>query len=286
MNINACLAAALLSSSTPAVAPAPPVRLATYAYPAYDRRAALAPLARLVERVSGRPVTILLYATPELLATAVQNGDTDLAVTNLAAFARVARLPGARAVAVLAPPPATQERYRGMLLAQRETGLATLADLGRMATRLRYVEVLPGSTSGALVQAEALRRAGTCRGAFRETGHAGTHEAALAALITGTADVAAVAEGPWLALQAQSPETASRLVPLWRSPPLPPGPILCMASATMNCGRIASALTADRPASHAAARMLARGWSETSGARSFVRVDARRYAPFIAGSTP
>lgn len=282
MYAHTCLAAALLASSLPAVASVqPPVRLATYAYPAFDRQAALAPLARLVEKASGRSVMIQLFPTPDALADAVRAGSVDLAVTNLAVYARVARQPSVQAIAVLAPPPATQERYRGVLIARRDSSLETLTKIGPAASRLRYVEVLPGSTSGAMVQTEALRLAGISRDVFRSAGHAGTHEDALAAVIDGKADLAALAEGPWLALQARSPESASRLVLLWRSAPLPPGPIICMASANMPCQRISDVLVANQPTSHSAARMLARGWSETTGARRFMRVRAASYAAFI-----
>lgn len=278
-----CMALALIAATGARAAPAPqPLRLATYAYPAFDRRAALAPLAGLVAHAAGRPVVVTLYPDPDALAAAVRAGQADLAVTNLAAFTQVAGLPGARAIAVLAPPAATLERYRGVLLVRRDTGPASLAALRPLAGQLHYAEVLPGSTSGALVQAEALRIAGIRRGAFRSLTHAGTHEAALASLIDGTAGLAALAEGPWLALQARSPEIASGLVPLWRSAPLPPGPIVCMASPRVPCQRIAGALLASRPASRAAAKMLARGWSETAGADRFIRVRPARYAPFMA----
>ena len=276
------LAIALLTATAATAGPAqPPLRLATYAYPAFDRRAALASLASLVEARTGRPVTVQLLPTPDALATAVRRGDVDLAVTNLAVFTQVARLPAARAIVVLAPPPATLERYRGVLLARRAGGPTTLADLRRMAPSLHYIEVLPGSTSGAMVQAKALREAGIAANRFRETSPAGTHDAALAAVIDGTADVAALAEGPWLALLASAPERASRLVPLWRSAPLPPGPIVCIASASVQCRRIAAALLSHSKASEDAARMLARGWSETAGARRFIPVRTARYAAFI-----
>lgn len=278
-----CLAFALTAATETFAAPVrPPLRLATYAYPDFDRRAALAPLARTVEKVSGRPVLVELFPTPDALATAVRQGHADLAVTNLAAFTQVAGLPAAKAIAVLAPPPATLERYRGLLLARRDGGPASLSALRPLVSRLRYVEVLPGSTSGALVQAEALRSIGLRRDAFRSNGHAGTHEAALQQLLDDKADVAALAEGPWLALQAKLPDVAARLLPLWRSEPLPPGPIVCMASVQLPCRRIAGALLADSPASREAAIMLARGWSETAGARSFTRVRPARYAAFMA----
>lgn len=279
-----CLFLALLGAATAASAH-PPLRLATYAYPAYDRRAAMAPLARLVERASGRPVIMALFSTPDALATAVRRGEVDLAVTNLAVFARIADLPEARAIAVLAPPPATLERYRGVLLARQDLP-ATLEGLQPVASQLRYVEVLPGSTSGALVQAAALRRAGIGAGQFRASTHAGTHEAALQQLIDDKADLAALAEGPWLALRAGSPRLAARLRPLWRSDPLPPGPVVCLNSAAVPCHRIARSLLANSAASRAAAIMLARGWHETGGARRFTRVRAQRYAPFMAAKRP
>ena len=278
-----CLAIALAAATEAFAAPdRSPLRLATYAYPAFDRRAALAPLARTVEQVSRRPVLIELFPTPDALATAVRQGHVDLAVTNLAAFTQVAGLANATAIAVLAPPAATLERYRGVLLVRRLDGPASLSALRPLAARLRYVEVLPGSTSGALVQAEALRGVSIGRESFRDTSYAGTHEAALAQLIDSKADVAALAEGPWLALQAKLPDVAVRLLPLWRSEPLPPGPIVCMASGQVPCRRIASALLADSPASRDAAIMLARGWTETAGARRFTRVRSARYAAFWA----
>lgn len=258
-----------------------PVRLATYAYPAFDRRLALAPLARLVEQASGRPVQVTLFPTPDALAAAVREGAVDLAVTNLAAYAQVARLPGADAIAVLAAPPATLDRYRGVLLARREGGPGTLAQLPALAPRLRLVEVLPGSTSGALVQADALRRVGLSRGGFLQASHAGTHEAALAQLTAGQADVAALAEAPWLALQAQAPADAARLTLLWRSDPLPPGPLLCMNGPELRCRRLAAALLANSAASRRAAEALARGWAETAGARRFIRVRPARYRAFL-----
>lgn len=280
------LLALLVSLGTASAASAAPdqapLRLATYAYPAFDRRMALTPLARTIEATSRRPVLIEIFPSPDALAAAVRQGHVDLAVTNLAAFTQVAGLPHARAIAVLAPPAATLDRYRGVLLARRDAGIDGLAGVRQQASRLRYAEVLPGSTSGAMVQDEALRTIGIGRDAFRATNHAGSHEAALAQLIEGKADLAALAEAPWLAFKARLPAEADRVVTLWRSQPLPPGPIVCMASTGVPCRRIAAALTASSPSSSEAAIMLARGWAETAGARQFVKVRRAPYAAFIA----
>ena len=149
----------LLSLAVPAQAA--PLRVGTYSYPRYDRRVALGPIAALVGRIAGRPAEIVLLPTPTALAEALCKGEVDVAMTNLGAFVEVRDCPNLRAVAVLDTPPPVLDRYRGILLVRRETGIDTLDALGKRASGLRYSEVLPGSTSGGLVQAEALRSAGS-----------------------------------------------------------------------------------------------------------------------------
>lgn len=191
-----------------------PLHVATYAYPAYDRSQALAPLARLIEDTTGRSVEITLYETPEKLASAIREGRVDVAMTNLAAFIETSRDPAVRAIAVLSVPAETLERYRGVLLARREIGARAPADLRGIIGRLRYTEVLPGSTSGALVQAGAFRRARVDRAGFRSIEQAGTHDAALTRLLSSQTDVAALAETPWRMLQSARPDDSGRLIEL------------------------------------------------------------------------
>ena len=271
------LLAAALAASTAA-----PLRVATYAYPAYDRRQALAPLAKLIEDEVRRPVEVLLFASPDKLAAALRAGKADVAMTNLASFIDASRSKSVRPVAMLAVPPQTLDGYRGVLLARRGAGVRTLADLTGAAARLRYAEVLPGSTSGAMVQADALRQAGGDRQGFAALDQAGTPDAALERLLSGKSDVAALAEGPWRALQTGRPAEAQELVQLWRSEPIPPGPIVCVQASTTPCAAIARRLLRRDPAAHAAAADLAKGWSETAGATGFVPVQARTYRPFSA----
>lgn len=168
-----------------------------------------------------------------------------------------------------------------MLIARRDSGVSALAQVGASTRRLRYVEVLAGSTSGALVQADALRRAGTDRRSFAAIDRSGTHDAALEKLLSGEADVAALAEAPWRALKVSRPGDAGRLVELWRSEPLPPGPVICVGLRSVPCDRIGARLLRADTASEAAAVELAKGWAETAGAMQFVRISARIYRPFV-----
>lgn len=234
----------------------------------------------MIGRISGRPTQILLLDTPDALAEAMCNGDVDVAMTNLGAYVQIRECPGAEAIAVLDTPAAVLERYRGVLLARRDTGVSSLPELKTRAGGLRYSEVLPGSTSGALVQADALRSIGARALPFMALRHAGTHEGVLTDLLTGRADVGALAEEPWRKLQSDDPGSASRIALLWRSDPLPPGPVVCRARAAVDCDAIASELLG--PSGGNAAEALSKGWTETAGATRFQAFVPARYDIFRA----
>lgn len=267
--------ALLLAAQLAAAAP-PPLKVATYAYPKYNRAAALKPMADQLGAALGRETQVVLLANPDALAQALRAGEIDVAMTNLAAYLAARSEPKVQAVAVLDVPAATAERYRGVLLARRQAGVAAMAELPAKAAGLRYAEVLPGSTSGALVQAAALRDVGVAPGDFKQITQAGTHEAALAALRADTADLAALAEEPWRQLKAENPKATEGLVELWRSAPLPPGPVVCVRAPMTPCDEVEAVLLGDGPA----AADLAKGWSETEGAVRFKGYDDRPYVGF------
>lgn len=266
--------------------PAPPpasrsvVRIGTYSYPRYDRREALEPLAAMIGRVSGQATQIVLLDTPDALADAVCSGDVDVAMTNLGAFVKIRGFPEIKAIAVLDAPSAVLDSYRGVLLSRCDVDVASLDDLAARAGHLHYSEVLPGSTSGALVQRAILRSVKTKPSSFLSVRQAGTHDAALDDLLTGRSDVAAVAEEPWQNLLAKYPALAAQLRLLWRSDPLPVGPVVCKDSLQTSCEAIRSALLG--PAGGDVAGCLSNGWKETEGAVRFRAYDPARYDAFRA----
>jgi ABC-type phosphate/phosphonate transport system substrate-binding protein len=257
-------------------APAEPVRLATYSYPRYDRAQALEPLRASLESRLKRPVTVQIFASPDALRDAVKSGAVDIAMTNLASYLGMSGTPRLSAVAVLDVPAATLDRYRGVLLARRDVGLGSAAALAPRAASLRYAKVLPGSTSGALVQGSYLRSLGVDPARFALRSHAGTHDGALAALIEGRADLAALAEEPWRNAPAQ---VRAQVVQLWRSAPLPPGPLICVGRVRIDCGAVRRIVLGKGGA--LAAAELAKGWSETEGAVRFRRVRSGDYGRFL-----
>src|SRR5690606_36966906 len=83
------------------VAAGQPVVVATYAYPAFDRTVAFAPLAELVARTTERSVKIELFDTPDALSQAVCDGRVDVAMTNLGSYVTMRDCDGVGAVAAL-----------------------------------------------------------------------------------------------------------------------------------------------------------------------------------------
>ncbi|RYZ12990.1 MAG: phosphate/phosphite/phosphonate ABC transporter substrate-binding protein [Alphaproteobacteria bacterium] len=268
---------ALLCLLTQVVA-GPPVVVATYAYPAFDRTVALAPLAELVARTTERSVRIELFDTPDALSQAVCDGRVDVAMTNLGSYVTMRDCDGVGAVAALDAPAEVLSRYRGVLVARADAGVADLADLPPRMNTLRYSEVMPGSTSGALVQADALSTLGVSPARFGSRRYAGTHDAALDDVLAGRADVAGMAENFWRGLQEKDPVRAASLRLLWRSEPLPPGPVICREADGLVCARIREALLSSHGSQVAVT--LAQGWAETEGAANFRAYDEAVYAPF------
>lgn len=261
-------------------APEPPLVVASYSYPAFDRSVALAPMADVVGHAAGRPVRIVLFDTPDDLSDAVCSGQVDVAMTNLGAWVTMRDCAGVTAIAVLDAPPAVLDRYRGVLLTRADTGISDLTDLSARMETLRYSEVLPGSTSGALVQAAQFRELGVTPARFAARFHAGTHVNSLEYLLAGEADVAALAENPWRSLQETDPARAETLRLLWRSDSLPPGPVICRQREGVPCAAIGDALLEADAAK--AAQALAGGWAETKGAERFRAYDEAAYAPFTS----
>ena len=254
--------------------------IATYAYAKYDRAAALQPLADQLAAELGQPVAVRLLESPRALVQALREGTVDVAVTNTFVYLAVRAQPRLQAVGVFHVPAATLDAYRGVLLARRDGKAADLVALRRNAGTLRYAQVIPGSTSGGLVQDLFLAAQGVDPAGFAAVKHAGTHDAALASLADASADLAALAEAPWQTLRQRG--GAADLVELWRSPPIPPGPVVCRDDGLLPCARVA-ALLQSLGAGSAALQGLVKAWSEAAGASRLMPVQAAPYEALTAG---
>jgi ABC-type phosphate/phosphonate transport system substrate-binding protein len=273
-----------------AAATNPPLVLGSYAYPGLERVAAIKPLARLVAKETGQRVEIKLYDDPGRLADGIRAGEVDIAVANLGAWLSIAGDPAVQPLAVVMPPALVQSSYRAVLLARHDLPITHLAEIGAQASGLRLAAVMPGSASGGLVQNTAVTQANTAAPKWRSVSFFGSHEGAMAALANDMADLAAVAQAPWLAWKAaQEGQAGSQKAPrvLWQSPPLPSGTLACRASPRLNCSALSASIIRHTSETRRAALYLGRGWPEWAGARRFAPYDHTLYSGLgIIGAVP
>ena len=259
---------ALLLASSMAAVGAEPWTVATYAYPARDRAAAIRPLANYLADRSGHPVQVRVLASPTALVEALRKGEVDVAVPNLHGYLQAR--PGSDDIVALPVPavPAEQaDRYRAVIVTRAD--IASIEILERRAGQLRLVLVGRDSASGGFVPAGQLRARGLSAASdFASLDYAGSHAAALQALVDGRADVVALAADVY---DAARPAGVREL---WRSGPIPPGPLLCRQKGTVPCAAIAGWLLEAHARDRSVMAALRAGWPEFGDAVAFRRPDA------------
>jgi len=264
---GALLAWMALAVSVKAAGPAPLV-VATYAYPQRDRAAAIQPLADYLGRRLGRDVDVRVVASPTVLIAGLAADEIDVAVPNLHGYLQALKLPGGSVATLPVPdvPPAQAQRYRAVVVARVPLTGGTLA---KEAARLRLVLVGPDSASGGFVPRGYLADVGIARpeATFASVDHAGSHAASLAWLREGRADVAA------LAADVYDAEPHAGLHEIWRSPVIPPGPLLCRPSADVDCTVIRDELLAAERRDPAVMAGLRMGWPEFGDATGLTLAD-------------
>lgn len=237
--------------------------VATYAYPQRDRLAAIQPLADYLARRGRHPVQVKLFPSPTALVDAMRDGRVDVAVPNLHGYLQTRHWHEHVTTLPVPQVPALQaDRYRAVLVAR--TGVGSIDALKRDASRLRLALVGQDSASGGFVPAQFLRMQGLPTAAFASVTYAGSHAATLQAVVDGTADVAALAADVYDAGRSPS------VVELWRSDPIPPGPLLCRPGPGVPCQVIAAWLLEAHDEAPAVMAALREGWPEFGDATAFM----------------
>lgn len=249
--------------------------IATYAYPQRDRVAAIQPLADYLGLRARHPVQVRLFDSPTALVDALRRGEVDVAVPNLHGYLQARHASEPLTTLPVPQVPALQaERYRAVLVAR--AGLEQAGELQRKAERLRLVLVRRDSASGGFVPVRELRRRGLePTTAFAHLAYAGSHAAALQAVASGKADVAA------LAADVYDAEPPTGVVELWRSEPIPPGPLLCRPAADVPCQQFAAWLLEAHDAAPSVMAALRAGWPEFGDATVFVPAPTALLTPAL-----
>ena len=250
--------------------------VATYAYPQRDRAAAIQPLADYLARRGRHPVQVKVFPSPSALVQAMRDGQADVAVPNLHGYLQ-ARRDVAQVTTLPVPQvPALQaDRYRAVLVARQ---IASPAELKAKAGQLHLVLVGRDSASGGFVPVQYLRDAGLDPAtAFASVTYAGSHAAALQAIVEGRADVAA------LAGDVHDAARPDNINVLWRSDPIPPGPLLCRAATGVPCQAIVAWLLEAHGEAPDVMAALRACWPEFGDATRFVPADMVRVSDVALG---
>ncbi|MDR7068196.1 phosphate/phosphite/phosphonate ABC transporter binding protein [Pseudoxanthomonas japonensis] len=247
-------------------APTPWV-VATYAYPERDRIAAIQPLADYLAKRGRHPVQVKLFPSPTALVQAMREGQVDVAVPNLHGYLQARRdIAQVTTLPVPQVPALQADRYRAVLVAR---DVASFAEVKAEAGRLRLALVGGDSASGGFVPARYLRSQTLDPAkAFASVTYSGSHAAALQAVVEGRADVAALAGDVY---DASRPDGVREL---WRSDPIPPGPLLCRATTDVPCQAMAAWLLDAHREDPAVMTDLRVGWPEFGDATMFAPADA------------
>lgn len=283
-------AALLFAVVLTAVAAGPTLRLGTYRYGSVDRLGAIQPVAEYLAREIGQPVSAVVAPGIWELVTAVEQGDVDCAVINTAGYLALvaAREPRAEALVALGLTAQPAERYNTVFVGSVR-GAERWEQIPAQARELRLALVIPGSTTGDLVPRLALARLGIgdAESSFRKVAFSGSHAKALEAIVSGDADLAALAESEYAAQLKRDPALAARLRVLWRSPAIPLGPLVvrnAMPAATR--AALTAALLRMPERAPAAFAALKSGWSEFKTADSIRLPEAQEWAPILALAGP
>ncbi|GGD46358.1 PhnD/SsuA/transferrin family substrate-binding protein [Pseudoxanthomonas indica] len=271
------LALSLVAAPAMAV-DAPALVVATYAYPHRDRAASIRPLAEYLGETLQRTIEVRVLASPTALVQAMQDGQVDVAVPNLYGYLLGTR-EGSPLQALPVPevPPDHAQRYRSVIVARQPM---TMQQLAARARQLRLGLVGRDSASGGFVPLAGLRGVGVDSGDFASVAYAGSHSAALHILGDRQVDV--------VGLAADEFDNTARggLYEIWRSPVIPPGPLLCRGSQSTSCDEVAAALLVAGQRDPRVMAGLRAGWPEFGDAQRLVAAPVQALQALQADVVP
>lgn len=191
-----------------------------------DREEANRALARYLERTLGVTVTLVRTASYGPAIDAMTRGEIDLMSLAPFAYMLAAQRHAAEAIAATGTEQSGPRTYRSTIIAHRRTGLARLEEIVTRAKELRFNYTDPASNSGHLVPQARLAALGIDpERDFVATEFTLSHSVAIFNVAHGRVDVAGVSDSTLQRLIAKNRVRSDDFTVLWRSDPLPNGPI-------------------------------------------------------------
>jgi phosphate/phosphite/phosphonate ABC transporter binding protein len=265
--------------------PAQVIRVATYQYADNDRIKNIQPFADYLKNKYGYETAVKSYPTVHAFIEAIQKNEVDIAFINSFGYllleASGKQYP-MHPVAALAVRDDAKDNYKTALVISSHLKAKRLADLKSLASTLRLALVNKGSTSGNLVPRLALSSIGIKHPekSFASFEYTQTHAAALQAVVSGHADVAAMGNSEYDKYLAQDSTNKKKIKLLWLSPEIPLGPVLFNNRFGSAVGReLLTAILDLHQQDAAALDAIKAGWSEAKQTTHFVKITPSHYDP-------
>ncbi|MBT0587065.1 phosphate/phosphite/phosphonate ABC transporter substrate-binding protein [Alteromonas oceanisediminis] len=265
------LALVLLSVSVGARA-SDEIVIATYHYEYIDRAESVAPLAQSLSDLANAKVNVQVFNSPTDLATAFVNDKVDVAVPNLAGFAKIA---ASSSYVLLIVPDNRKTSYTSSIVAgKKNTSLVTTLK----STSKPVGMVWPDSSSGGLVGLAKILQLlpGESHYLKKKIEYLGSHQNVMDALLSGRVEVGVLATQVY-----ESSAGKNSLSELWRSPPIPYGPIVCNQRVEQICLKLQAQLVSNTSIANEVLNGLKLGWKEFENSTQLIIPKNEHYGQFI-----
>ncbi|BET68651.1 phosphonate ABC transporter substrate-binding protein [Opitutales bacterium ASA1] len=195
-----------------------------------DREESTRALARYLEHRLGLRCEVVRTASYGPAVEALATGEIDLVALAPFAYVLAHRRGVAEAIALTAYADGQARSYSSVFVSKPEREVRTMDDLVRRASELRFSFTDRASNSGHLAPRAKLATLGLKpEEAFRSVSFTGSHAVALLDVAYGETDVAAVSASTLERLVASGRLRSEQFVELWRSDPMPNGPMAIRA---------------------------------------------------------
>jgi phosphate/phosphite/phosphonate ABC transporter binding protein len=180
-----------------------------------EMRAEFEPLMSYLSGAIGQKVVLYIAKNYGDLRTQIEAGTVDIG--SFSPFAYVDAVRGGKVRIIAQSILDGSATYRGIIVAHRDSGLKTVADLEGK----RFAFVDPKSASGYVYpRAMLIEKGVTPEGYFRETMFAGGHDKVISAILEGRADAGAIYDGA-LGVEKAKGVPTEKLVTLASTDPIP-----------------------------------------------------------------
>ena len=220
------LAAAVFVSPAWSQGTAKPGVLTVGFIPAEDSRAMVRQsqaILDIVAKHTGMKIDTFVGSDYNATIEALRAGHVDVALLGPFSYVLATTVAQVEAFAVTVTARSMQPSYQAIVIAGKDSGINSLADLKGKT----FAFVDPGSTSGFMVPSAAMIKLGiTPEKDFKQVMYSGGHDATIVSVGSGKVDAGSVADRIYERGCAKGLADCNKLKVVWTSPPIPNDPLL------------------------------------------------------------